>query len=132
MVLPLQLAQYRQVGANWNSKPAVQPPSSTDGRIKKEWQLFSVQKEMHMNSRKEDREILRKNGFAENEVLLLSKLRIDYNEKEVRQALADRRRLEFYQWMFETGKLSDQIAWILQCSSRSFLQTMLFTKNMPW
>jgi hypothetical protein len=62
---------------------------------------------MHMNSRKEDREILRKNGFAENEVLLLSKLRIDYNEKEVRQALADRRRLEFYQWMFETGKLSD-------------------------
>lgn len=65
---------------------------------------------MHMNSRKEDREILRKNGFAENEVILLSKLRIDYNEKEVRQALADRRRLEFYQWMFETGKLSDQIA----------------------
>ena len=50
-----------------------------------------------MNSRKEDREILRKNGFAENEVILLSKLRIDYNEKEVRQALADRRRLEFYQ-----------------------------------
>jgi hypothetical protein len=63
-----------------------------------------------MNSRKEDHDILRKNGFAENEVILLSKLRIDYNEKEVRQALADRRRLEFYQWMFETGKLSDQIA----------------------
>jgi autonomous glycyl radical cofactor GrcA len=63
-----------------------------------------------MNSRKEDREILRKNGFAENEVILLSKLRIDYNEKEVRQALADRRRLEFYQWMVETGKISDQIA----------------------
>jgi hypothetical protein len=63
-----------------------------------------------MNSRKEDREILRKNGFAENEVILLSKLRIDYNEKEIRQALADRRRLEFYQWMVETGKISDQIA----------------------
>jgi len=63
-----------------------------------------------MNSRKEDREILRKNGFAENEVNLLSKLRIDYNEKEIRQALADRRRLEFYQWMVETGKISDQIA----------------------
>ena len=63
-----------------------------------------------MNSRKEDRKILRKNGFAENEVILLSKLRIDYNEKEVRQALADRRRLEFYQWMVETGKISDQIA----------------------
>jgi autonomous glycyl radical cofactor GrcA len=63
-----------------------------------------------MNSRKEDREILRKNGFAENEVILLSKLRIDYNEKEIRQALADRRRLEFYQWMVEIGKISDQIA----------------------
>ena len=63
-----------------------------------------------MNSRKEDREILRKNGFAENEVTLLSKLRIDYNEREIRQALADRRRLEFYQWMVETGKISDQIA----------------------
>ncbi len=63
-----------------------------------------------MNSRKEDREILRKNGFAENEVNLLSKLRIDYNEREIRQAQADRRRLEFYQWMFATGKLSDQIA----------------------
>jgi hypothetical protein len=63
-----------------------------------------------MNSRKEDREILRKNGFAENEVILLSKFRIDYNEREIRQALADRRRLEFYQWMVETGKISDQIA----------------------
>jgi len=63
-----------------------------------------------MNSRKEDREILRKNGFAEDEVILLSKLRIDYNEREIRQALADRRRLEFYQWMVETGKISDQIA----------------------
>jgi len=62
-----------------------------------------------MNSRKEDREILRKNGFAEDEVILLSKLRIDYNEREIRQALADRRRLEFYQWMVETGKISDQI-----------------------
>jgi autonomous glycyl radical cofactor GrcA len=63
-----------------------------------------------MNSRKEDREILRKNGFAEDEVVLLSKFRIDYNEREIRQALADRRRLEFYQWMVETGKISDQIA----------------------
>jgi hypothetical protein len=62
-----------------------------------------------MNSRKEDREILRKNGFAENEVILLDQLRTDYNEQEVRQALADRRRLEFYKWMVKTGKISDQI-----------------------
>ncbi len=60
--------------------------------------------------RKEDREILRKGGFAENEVLQLSKLRIDYNEKEKRRVMADRRRLEFIRWLVATGKLSEQIA----------------------
>lgn len=60
--------------------------------------------------RKEDREILRKGGFAETEVLQLSKLRIDYNEREKRQAVADRRRLEFARWLVVTGKLSEQIA----------------------
>ncbi len=60
--------------------------------------------------RKEDRDILRKGGFAENEVIQLSKLRIDYNEKERRQAAADHRRLEFIRWLVNTGKLSDQIA----------------------
>jgi hypothetical protein len=60
--------------------------------------------------RKEDREILRKGGFAENEVNRLSKLRMDYNERERRQALADHRRLEFIRWLVTTGKLTDQIA----------------------
>lgn len=60
--------------------------------------------------RKEDREILRKGGFAENEVNRLSKLRMDYNERERRQALADHRRLEFIRWLVATGKLTDQIA----------------------
>lgn len=60
--------------------------------------------------RKEDREILRKGGFAETEVLQLSKLRIDYNEKEKRRVMADRRRLEFVRWLVATGKLSEQIA----------------------
>ena len=57
--------------------------------------------------RKEDRDILRKGGFAENEVTQLSKLRTDYNEREKRQATADYRRLEFIRWLVHTGKLSD-------------------------
>ncbi len=60
--------------------------------------------------RKEDREMLRKGGFAEHEVLQLSKLRIHYNEQAKRQTLADHRRLEFIRWLVSTGKLSEQIA----------------------
>ncbi|GCE12975.1 hypothetical protein [Tengunoibacter tsumagoiensis] len=60
--------------------------------------------------RKDDREILRKGGFAENEVLQLNKLRMDYNAKEQRESQADYRRLEFIRWLVNTGKLSDQIA----------------------
>lgn len=60
--------------------------------------------------RKEDREILRKGGFAEGEVKRLSKLRHDYNEREKRRAAADHRRLEFVRWLVSTGRLSDQIA----------------------
>jgi hypothetical protein len=67
--------------------------------------------------RKEDREILRKSGFAEHEVLQLSKLRTDYKEAALREAeqarrqmQADNRRLEFIRWLVSRGKLSDQIA----------------------
>jgi hypothetical protein len=60
--------------------------------------------------RKEDREILRKSGFAEHEVLQLSKLRTDYAEQARRQTQADNRRLEFVRWLVSRGKLSDQIA----------------------
>jgi len=60
--------------------------------------------------RKEDREILRKSGFAEHEVLQLSKLRTDYAEQARRQLQADNRRLEFVRWLVSRGKLSDQIA----------------------
>lgn len=60
--------------------------------------------------RKEDREILRKSGFAEHEVLQLSKLRTDYAEQARRQMQADNRRLEFVRWLVSRGKLSDQIA----------------------
>jgi hypothetical protein len=60
--------------------------------------------------RKDDREILRKGGFAESEVSQLSRLRVDYTERERKQALADHRRLEFVRWLVSTGRLSDQIA----------------------
>lgn len=60
--------------------------------------------------RKDDREILRKGGFAEKEVLELSKLRKDYNERAREQALTTHRRLEFIRWLVSTGKLTDQIA----------------------
>jgi hypothetical protein len=59
---------------------------------------------------KEDRELLRKSGFAEHEVLQLSKLRTDYAEQAKRETQADKRRLEFVRWLVSRGKLSDQIA----------------------
>ena len=60
--------------------------------------------------RKDDRELLRKSGFAEGEMQRLSKLRQDYTEREKRRATADHRRLEFIRWLVTTGKLSEQIA----------------------
>ncbi len=60
--------------------------------------------------RKEDRDILRKGGFAEGEVKQLSKLRKDHAERERRNAVIEHRRLEFVRWLVNTGKLTDQIA----------------------
>ncbi len=60
--------------------------------------------------RKEDREILRKGGFAENEVTSLTQLRRNHAEHEKLLAQADHRRLEFIRWLVDAGKLTDQIA----------------------
>ena len=60
--------------------------------------------------RKEDREMLRKVGFAEVEMNRLARLRRDYNERERLQAIAENRRLEFVRWLVIIGKLTDQIA----------------------
>jgi hypothetical protein len=60
--------------------------------------------------RKDDREILRKGGFADGEVQRLSKLRHDYNEREKLQERTDQRRLEFVRWLVTNGRLSEQIA----------------------
>lgn len=63
-----------------------------------------------MSDRKDDREILRKGGFAEHEVIQLNQLRSDYVEREKEQALVYHRRLEFIRWLVNQGKLTDQIA----------------------
>jgi hypothetical protein len=60
--------------------------------------------------RKEDREMLRKVGFAEVEMNHLSRLRRDYTESEKRRVLAEHRRLEFVRWLVSIGKITDQIA----------------------
>jgi len=60
--------------------------------------------------RKEDREILRKGGFAEVEMNRLSMLRKEYAEKERLETLAEHRRFEFIRWLVSSGKLTDQIA----------------------
>ena len=60
--------------------------------------------------RKEDREILRKGGFAESEMKQLSQLRKLHNERERLRVLAENRRLEFVRWLVDKGKLSEQVA----------------------
>jgi hypothetical protein len=62
---------------------------------------------------REDREILRKGGFAEEEMDQLSRLRKYYAEREKQLAAIAHRRLEFVRWLVANGKLTehfDQIA----------------------
>ncbi|GCE46426.1 hypothetical protein EI42_04493 [Thermosporothrix hazakensis] len=60
--------------------------------------------------RKDEYEILRRGGFAEKEMLQLSRLRALHQEKERQQAAIAHRRLEFIRWLVARGKLTDQIA----------------------
>jgi len=60
--------------------------------------------------RKEDRDMLRKVGFAEAEMNRLIRLRRDHHEKERLLALAEHRRLEFVRWLVTIGKLTEQMA----------------------
>ena len=64
--------------------------------------------EMMTMNKREESEMLRKNGFEQREIDRLMKLRRDYDAKEqVRKAIADHRRLEFVRWLVATGKLTD-------------------------
>ena len=60
--------------------------------------------------RKEDREILRRGGFAEIEMRRLSQFRKEIKEREKLNQLADHRRMEFARFLVRTGKLSEQVA----------------------
>lgn len=60
--------------------------------------------------RKDEREWLRRVGFAEAEVNRLFRVRRDYKENKRLQSIADHRRLEFVRWLVAIGKLTDQIA----------------------
>jgi hypothetical protein len=63
-----------------------------------------------MDRSKEDREMLRKSGFAESEVNRLSQLRREHHERERLRIIAENRRLRFARWLVVNGKLTDQIA----------------------
>jgi hypothetical protein len=60
--------------------------------------------------RKDEQDMLRKHGFAEDEVILLRRLRTSYKETIRHEQIEEHRRLEFARWLVTTGKLSEQIA----------------------
>jgi len=62
------------------------------------------------HERKEDREILRKGGFAEVEMNRLSQLRKEHTERERLESIAEHRRFEFVRWLVRIGKLTEEIA----------------------
>ncbi len=59
---------------------------------------------------REDREILRRGGFAEGEMNKLTELRRERIEQARLEAIAENRRLEFVRWLVSVGKITDQIA----------------------
>ena len=59
---------------------------------------------------REDREILRRGGFAEGEMHKLTVLRRERLEKARLETIAENRRLEFVRWLVSIGKITDQIA----------------------
>jgi len=59
---------------------------------------------------KEDFEALRREGFTENEIERLIRLRSDRTELENSRNSAEYHRLAFVRWLVATGKLSDHFA----------------------
>ncbi len=58
---------------------------------------------------KEAQEVLRRAGFRHTEVERLIRFRKEFVVGEQDQTPAEHRRLEFARWLFQTGKLSDQV-----------------------
>ena len=59
---------------------------------------------------KDNRDILRKAGFSEDEMKRLGNLRRVYTAEGKLQECADYRRLQFVRWLVTTGRLTDQVA----------------------
>ena len=59
---------------------------------------------------KDDRDILRKAGFSEDEMKRLDNLRRVYATEGKLQEFADYRRLQFVRWLVTTGRLTDHVA----------------------
>jgi hypothetical protein len=59
---------------------------------------------------KDNRDILRKAGFSEDEMKRLSNLRRVYAAEGKLQEFADYHRLQFVRWLVTTGRLTDQVA----------------------
>ncbi len=61
-----------------------------------------------MNYYKEDLEVLRRDGFTDEEIQRLSQLRRDHTKLEECRTAEEYQRLAFVRWLVATGKLSDQ------------------------
>jgi len=59
---------------------------------------------------KDNRDILHKAGFSEDEMKRLGNLRRVYAAERKLQECADYRRLQFVRWLVTTGRLTDQVA----------------------
>ena len=59
---------------------------------------------------KDNRDILRRAGFTEDEMKRLDNIRRIYALEGKFQEGADYRRLQFVRWLVTTGRLTDQVA----------------------
>ncbi|MHB8596416.1 MAG: hypothetical protein ACYDER_06350 [Ktedonobacteraceae bacterium] len=55
-------------------------------------------------------EVLRRQGFSQEEIDQLSELRQTIWTRQMQQDKIERRRLEFVRWLVATGRITDQIA----------------------
>lgn len=58
---------------------------------------------------KEAQEMLRRAGFNHAQIDRLTNFRKQFIVGEVDQTSTEHRRLEFARWLFQTGKLTDQV-----------------------
>ncbi|GER88786.1 hypothetical protein KDW_29480 [Dictyobacter vulcani] len=64
----------------------------------------------HYMDHKEAFEMLRKAGFRDTEIDRITKFRKQLSPNELDQASDNHRRLEFFRWLFQTGKLTEFVS----------------------